>query len=455
MSQDDLRTPNQMGSEPSEPNPMHDLLEADLGLKQYKRGDTLTGTVLRISPTEILVDIGGKSEGVINGEELQKVPEDVLNDLQIGDSVSAYVVNPHDRSGSVVLALTRTQSTRDWAEAEQLHESQEIFEGEVAGYNKGGVIVKVGKIRGFVPASQLVSAPRRGSDEGAQGVRWASMVGQKIQLKVIELDRERNRLILSERAAHREARKQQREKLLAELQEGDIREGEVISLADFGAFVDLGGADGLIHLSELSWKPINHPKEVIKVGQKVKVYVLKVDPEHKRVGLSLKRLESDPWSEIENRYKVGQLVEGEVTKLVDFGAFARLKDDDAIEGLIHISELSDKRVNHPREVVKEGQMLTLRIVRIEAGKRRLGLSLKRVVQGEYLDEDWRQTLADANEEPAPTDSSESEDRIESQPEVEPPAESQPEAEPPAESQPEAELPAESEPSAADSSESTS
>jgi small subunit ribosomal protein S1 len=216
--------------------------------------------------------------------------------------------------------------------------------------------------------------------------------------------------------------------MLSELQEGDVREGEVISIADFGAFIDMGGADGLVHLSEISWKPITHPSEVLKVGQKVKVQVLKVDPEHKRVGLSIKRLEADPWSTIESRYKVGQLVEGEITKMAKFGAFARIKDDDAIEGLIHVSELSDKRVNHPKEVVKEGQLVTLRVIRIDAAKRRLGLSLKRVAQSDYLDDDWRQAL-DAANEPEASVSEVSASEV-SQPEVVAPAEPPSEVPPP-------------------------
>lgn len=393
---DDVKVPGEMAVEPTGSTSMQELLDADLGLKPIKRGDVLAGTIIRISANEILVDVATKYEGIIAGEELEKVPPDVLSELKVGDAVTTYVVNPQDRNGNVVLALTRTQASRDWAEAEDLNAKQDVFEGVVAGYNKGGLIVKVGKIRGFVPASQLVSLGR--VEEGADpNKRLAALVGQKLHLKVIELDREQNRLILSERAAQRQWRKLQKEKMLSELREGDVREGDVISIADFGAFIDMGGADGLVHLSEISWKPITHPSEALKVGQKVKVQVLKVDPEHKRVGLSIKRLEADPWSTIETRYKVGQLVEGEITKMAKFGAFARIKDDDAIEGLIHVSELSDKRVNHPKEVVKEGQLVTLRVIRIDAAKRRLGLSLKRVAQSDYLDDDWRQVLDAANE----------------------------------------------------------
>jgi small subunit ribosomal protein S1 len=231
------------------------------------------------------------------------------------------------------------------------------------------------------------------------------LVGNKMQLKVIEIDRSRNRLILSERAAMREWRKQHKERLLAELQEGDIRQGEVISICDFGAFVDLGGADGLIHLSELSWRRVSHPSEVLKVGDEVEVYVLNVDRDRKRIGLSLKRLEPDPWSLITDNYHTDQLVEGTVTKLVKFGAFARIFDDD-VEGLIHLSELSDERIAHPREVVQEGDVLTLRIIRIDPDQRRIGLSLKRVDSSEYLDLDWqdgydRTGQAEEEETPAP------------------------------------------------------
>ncbi len=393
---DDAKVSSEMEAGENASTSMHDLLAAgDYGLKELKRGDVLSGTILRISQAEILVDIGSKSEGIISGEELEKVPGDVLEDLKVGDTVQAYIVAPSDRNGNVVLALTRTQSSRDWAEAEDLSSKQEVFEGVVAGYNKGGLIVKVGKIRGFVPASQLVPRPaEEGSDPNK---RLAALVGHKLHLKVIEIDREQNRLILSERVAERQWRKQQKEKMLNELKEGDERDGKVISLADFGAFVDIGGVDGLVHVSEVSWQPINRPGEVLTVGQKVRVRVLKVDPGHEKVALSIKRCEPDPWSLIENRYKIGQLVDAQITKMAKFGAFARIKDDDAIEGLIHISELSDKRVNHPKEVVQEGQWVTLRVIRVEPEKRRLGLSLKRVTHGEYMDEDWRTALAEVND----------------------------------------------------------
>ena len=383
-----------------EDSTMQQLLDQqDFAFKEFKRGDALNGTIVGIEANEILVDIGSKSEGVINIREMEGVPNEVLSELKVGDPVQTVVVAPEDRNGRVVLTLSRAHTDRDWREAETLYGSQQVFEGVVAGHNKGGLIVKIGKVRGFVPASQLVSRGARGEGgepgSNSKENRLAAMTGQKLQLKIIELDRPRNRLILSERAAMRDWRKVQKEKLLSELREGDVREGRVISLAEFGAFIDLGGADGLAHLSELSWKRVNHPREVLKVGQSVRVQVIHIDPERKRIGLSLKRVEADPWSRLESRYKVGQLVEGTITKLAKFGAFARVQGDEEIEGLIHISELSDSHIAHPKEVVREGQLVTLRIIRIESQERRLGLSLKRVAKGEYVDSDWQHGLAEA------------------------------------------------------------
>jgi len=369
-------------------HPMASLLQSDFDVQALRRGQVVEGVIVQLRPSEILVDVGAKSEGVILGRELERLGSEGLSELSEGDSLLVYVVTPEDKNGNPILSITKAQAERDWRDAERMFEAGEIFEGVVSGYNKGGVIVRLGQVRGFVPGSQIVSLRgKRRSQEGDN--RLAELVGDQMQLKVIEIDRGRNRLILSERAAMREWRKQSKDRLLSELQEGDVRTGEVISICDFGAFVDLGGADGLIHLSELSWRRVAHPGEVVKVGEEVEVYVLNVDRERKRIGLSLKRLESDPWSLIAERYHVGQLVEGTVTKLVKFGAFARIYDED-IEGLIHVSELSDERIGHPREVVAEGDIRTLRVIRIDPDKRRIGLSLKRVASSEYLDMDWQE-----------------------------------------------------------------
>jgi small subunit ribosomal protein S1 len=368
---------------------MENLLDQAYDFKRLKRGDVAEGIIVQVSPGEVLVDVGAKSEGIISNREVERLGPEFLAQLNVGDDVLVYVVTPEDRNGNIILSFSRAQLERDWRRAEKMFEAGEIFEGTVAGYNKGGLIVRLGKVRGFVPASQLTMRRKRSQDESLSGEeKRAELVGQTLQLKIIELDRERNRLILSERAAMREWRRQQKAQLLTELREGDIRRGEVISLCDFGAFVDLGGADGLIHLSELSWRRVAHPNEVLKVGDEVEVYVLNVDRERRRIGLSFKRLQPDPWTQAVNKYTEGQLVEGTVTKLVKFGAFARLADDD-IEGLIHVSELNDQHVTHPKEVVKEGDTLTLRVIRVDVQRRRIGLSLKQVTSKEYAESDWQ------------------------------------------------------------------
>jgi small subunit ribosomal protein S1 len=267
----------------------------------------------------------------------------------------------------------------------------------------------LGQVRGFVPSSQLVPPSRWDEDRGLpREERRAKMVGRQLMLKIIELDRKRNRLILSERAAERIRRREQKQQLLATLKPGDTRHGRVSSLCDFGAFVDLGGADGLIHLSELSWGRISHSREVLQVGDEVDVYILKVNQEKRRIGLSLKRLQPDPWSQADEKYSEGQLVEGTITKLTEFGAFARLKGDD-IEGLIHVSELSNDRIAHPKEVVNEGETLTLRIIRLDSNRRRIGLSLKSVAKAEYADLDWRMEQAAMRELEAESESQEEEE----------------------------------------------
>lgn len=402
---------------------MQELMEGGLELPRFRRGDFVRGTVVGKTDSEILIDIGGKSEGVVAGREFERLGPAGVAAVKVGEDVLAYILRPEDSDGRVLLSLTRAQLERDWRKVEQLFESGEAIERTVAGVNKGGVIVRLGRVRGFVPASQLnrehrgsVDSERQrvapvapsaaaemaevgtGEDQPAQATgadgadavaeqRWAHLVGEKLLLKVVEIDRRRNRLILSERAAAREWRRQRKEALIDELAPGQILEGCVSSLCSFGAFIDLGGADGLVHLSELAWQHVRHPSEVLQIGQKVRVQVLSVDKERKRIGLSIKRLVPEPWETVGDRYSAGQLVEGTITKITDFGAFAQL--EDGIEGLVHVSELSDRRVRHPNEVVKEGDRVTLRIIRVEPEKRRIGLSLKRVTDPGYVDMDWQ------------------------------------------------------------------
>jgi small subunit ribosomal protein S1 len=379
-------------AEQPEEHPMNAFMEDALNLRRLKRGDIVDGIIVSVTPTEVLVDVGAKSEGVIPSKELERLGREGLESLQVGETLPVYVVKPEDRDGNLVLSIRRAEEENDWRKAQSLYESSEGFESQVAGFNKGGLIVRLGRLRGFVPASQL-SSEHQGSSKLQPEERWARLVGSTIFVKVIELNRKRKRLILSERAALRQFRDAQKEKLLDELRVGEVRPGIVSSLSDFGAFVDLGGADGLIHLSELSWNRSDKPSDVLQVGQRVEVYILNVDRERKRIGLSLKRLEPEPWTTVESRYYVGQLVEGTITRLANFGAFALVNDE--IEGLIHISELSSGRINHPSEVVHEGEKHVMRIIRIDPRRRRMGLSLKRVADPAYADLDWRAELADA------------------------------------------------------------
>jgi small subunit ribosomal protein S1 len=366
-------------------HPMAALLaEIERSLQEPAAGEIRTGVVVERRPNEVLVDIGYKSEGVVSGREFERLG-DALDLLQVGAEVPVFVMR-EDKDGNLVLSISRALAEKDWERAEELMRTQDIFECPVDSFNRGGVIVKLGQVRGFVPASQLSSViPLQGTEEGDE--RYAALLGGSLRLKVIDIDRKRNRLILSERLAMREWRRQQKEQLLDSLKEGDSLEGLISSIADFGAFVDLGGADGLIHLSELSWNRVSHPSEVVKVGERVKVQVLSVDTERRRIGLSLRRLTPQPWEVIDTTYEVGQVVRGRITKLVNFGAFARLVDT-GIEGLIHISELSERRVTHPKEVVAEGDVYDLRIIRIEGDKRRLGLSLKQA-QPVSQEVDWQ------------------------------------------------------------------
>jgi len=355
-----------------------------------KKGEILEGTILRTSATEIVVDVGLNAEGVIQSRELERMDKETLDSLKEGEKVLVYVISPQDqKTGNIILSLQRAQEERDWRDAERLQGTGEVFQGKIDGYNKGGLIVRFGRVRGFVPESQ-VSRDRRRRTEGADPQnKWAAMRGEDLSVKVLEVDRGRNRLILSERDAAPQLREAQKSRLLDELSVGDVRVGHVKSVADFGVFVDVGGADGLVHLTELSWKHIVRPADVFKVGQEVKVEVISVDRERKRIGLSIKRQEEDPWTAITRNYTVGQLVQGTITKLTKFGAFARLVEAPEIEGLVHISELADHRVNHPKDVVNEGDVLTLRIVKIDQVERRMGLSLRRVDSPDFIEGDFR------------------------------------------------------------------
>jgi small subunit ribosomal protein S1 len=310
----------------------------------------------------------------------------------MGMEIPVFVVEPEDQNGNVVLSYVRAREERDWQMVESLLSSAESYEGKIIGYNKGGLIVPIGSLRGFVPASQISVLRRVDSSAETPEQRWGKMVNDPIHVRVIEVDRERRRLILSERAALQETRETLKDRLLEELQEGTIRNGRVTSLADFGAFVNIDGADGLVHLSEITWDRITHPNEVLKVGQEVKVKVISMDRERKRIGLSIRQLLPDPWMKKVEGLKEGQLIEGTITHLTKFGAFARIGED--LEGLIHVSELSEQRIAHPKEVIKEGDVVTLRVIKIDPERRRIGLSLRKVDSPAYADLDWKMALSE-------------------------------------------------------------
>jgi len=373
-------------------NASMEVLLQDAELDFPKQGEIRSGVVASITDNEILVSIGTKSEGVISGREKEQIPREDLEKLTIGMEIPVYVLNPEDQNGTLVLSYLRAREEQDWQFVEEMLRSAKPFDSKVIGYNKGGLIVPMGNLRGFVPASQ-VSVMRRAEASGDNpDARWSKMVGEPIRVQVIEVDRQRHRLILSERVALQETRETIKERLLDELSIGDVRTGRVTSLADFGAFVNINGADGLVHLSEVSWERIEHPSDVLKVGQEVEVKVIAIDQERKRIGLSIRQLQPDPWLKKVGNLKEGQLTEGIITHLTKFGAFAKLGDD--LEGLIHISELSETRINHPKEVVKEGDTVTLRVIKIDAERRRIGLSLRKVDSPQYADLDWRMALSD-------------------------------------------------------------
>jgi len=368
------------------------LNEQELNVDLPQPGEIRTGVIASISHSQILVSIGAKSEGVISGRDLDQLSAEEREALVVGQEVHVFVVNPEDANGNVVLSFKRAQEQLSWENAEKLLESNSIIESKITGFNKGGLIVTVEGLRGFVPSSQ-VSALRRTQTTGdTPEQRWQKMVGQPISVRVVEVDRERRRLILSERAASTESRQSLKERVLDELEQGQVYTGRVTSLANFGAFININGADGLVHLSELSWDHIEHPKEVLEVGQEIKVKVINVDREKKRIGLSVRALQEDPWRSRVQKYSVGQLVEGVITRLTKFGAFARLEGD--IEGLIHISEIAEHRIEHPKEVLKEGEVKSLRVIRIDADQHRIGLSLRKVDSAAYADKDFKLLAAE-------------------------------------------------------------
>lgn len=370
-------------SSSEEKSDMADLLdEAESNYHSLQRGEVVDGIIMRVDRDGLLVNLGQKTEGVVPSREMRAMPDEDFKLLKVGDSILVAVIRPEAEEGQALLSLDRARGEQVWRKLQQYADAAVIIEAPVTGFNKGGAIVTIEGLQGFVPLSQLVSVPRlpQGSPPPEDTTALAALVGTKLQLKVIEVNRRRNRAILSERAAAQETRQAQKQRLLQELTEGQVRSGKVSGITNFGVFVDLGGADGLIHISELSWESVRSPEDVVHVGDTVSVYVIKVDKESKRIALSLKRTKPEPWADITTRYHVGQVVPATITKLAAFGAFARI--EGAIEGLIHISELSDRVIGHPKEVVREGDLVKTKIVKLEPERRRIGLSLKQAQESD-------------------------------------------------------------------------
>ena len=344
----------------------------DATFAPFEEGDVVSGRVVRIDNDEVLVDIGYKSEGVIPSNELSiRKNVDPHDEVELGEEVDALVLTKEDQDGRLIMSKKRARFEKAWRRIEAAAESGEPVEGTVIEVVKGGLIIDLG-VRGFLPASLVDIRRVPNLDE---------YMGTKIETKVIELNRSRNNVVLSRRAVLEEERKEQRQEILDRLQPGLIVEGQISNIVDFGAFVDLNGIDGLIHISELSWSHVNHPSEILSIGDTVQVKVLDIDRDRQRISLGLKQTQEDPWQRVVDTYNVGDELEGTVTKVVTFGAFVEILD--GVEGLVHISELANHHVENPREVVQPGDDVRVKILEIDSDRRRLSLSVKRV-EGQVL-----------------------------------------------------------------------
>lgn len=351
----------------------------------FEEGDVVNGKVVRIDRDEVLLDIGYKSEGVIPSGELSiRKSVDTSEEVELGEEIDALVVTKEDAEGRLILSKKRARFEKAWRKIEAAAESGQPVEGGVIEVVKGGLIIDLG-IRGFLPAS-LVDIRRVHNLE--------EFTGQTLECKVIELNRSRNNVVLSRRAVLEEERKEVRDQILDRLQPGEVVEGKISNIVDFGAFVDLEGIDGLIHISELSWSHVNHPSEVVAIGDTVKIKVLDIDRDRQRISLGLKQTQEDPWQRVVSTYRSGDVLEGTVTKVVSFGAFVEILD--GVEGLVHISELADHHVENPAEVVELGANLNVKILEIDEERRRLSLSIKRVEGQNMLLKDLGAALAAAS-----------------------------------------------------------
>lgn len=365
-------------------------------VEDVRRGDLLSATVLATDDYGIIVDVGFKRDGVVPRTDFED-----LDDFhcQVGDAIRVMVVDTDDRDGNLVVSVKQARASVDWDLAQEQMEEGDVYVGTVVAANRGGLIVPFGELRGFVPASHVVGIPR-GLDDEMRIQHLTDHIGQKLEMKIIEVNPRRRRLVLSERLAQRESREDAKVRLLSTLNEGDVVSGTVSSLRDFGAFVDIGGADGLVHVSELAWHRVNHPGEIVAVGDTVDVYVLQLDQERRRIGLSLKRLLPNPWEVIAETHAVGQLVEGIVSRVVSFGAFVEL--ENGIEALLHISELGDAQPERVEDMLGAGDRIVAQVINLEPHRQRMGLSIKHLTadeRGRFVpDGDAAEALAAEEEE---------------------------------------------------------
>ena len=389
---------------PTQDEPVADLetlLDEHAYCHAPRSGDICVGKVLQVGSEGALVNVGFKREGLVSEDDLRQMQRAGMEQLQVGDEVPVLILRSAETDEYLSVSVYKARLAEDWLRAEEMLRSGELYSTEITGYNRGGLTVQFGRIRGFIPLSHVVGLPRR-LREVDRKERLEEMVGQEVGLRVIEVDRRRRRLILSQRQAHRAWQKVRRRQLLEELVEGERRTGTVTSITDFGLFVDLGGADGLVHLSELSWGRVDDPRQVAKVGDEVTVVVLGVDRDRGRIALSLKQTQEDPWSSVDQRYQVGQLLEGRVTQVSSIGAFVEL--EPGVEGLLHVSELVGAPAVVPQDVLQADDTVLTKIIRIEPGRRRVGLSARRVGQDEW--ERWAVEKAAAEEALAADDTGE-------------------------------------------------
>ncbi len=336
------------------------LLES---IGDVQRGSLLTGQIIAIDHLGVIVDLGLKRDGVIPSSDLDRLPSDETH-FNIGDEVDVMVVDPVDADGNLVVSISQARESGDWLAAKRLLENDEIFEASASDYNRGGLIIPFGRLRGFVPASHISGLPR-GLDESERAKHLERCVNEKMPFKVLEVDPQRHRLVLSERKAIRQWRQMQKAEIIKTLHEGDIRKGVVTSLQEFGAFVDIGGADGLIHISELAWRHIDNPGQVLKVGQEVETLILRLDPDANRIGLSLKRLQDNPWQSIADHIQPGMLLEGTVTRQVTSGLYVNVAD--GIDGLV--------KSQQTHTLPQVGERVQVRVVSFEAERERMGLEI--------------------------------------------------------------------------------